>query len=431
MEAELLHKKKVLAPRLRFSGVEGSWKNILYGDIYTFYTTNSFSRDNLNYDFGEVKNIHYGDIHTKFATLFDIKKEEVPFINSEIDIKNIKNESYCQEGDLVIADASEDYADIGKTIELINLNNEKIIAGLHTFLARPKKYEMAKGFAGYLVQSWNFRKQVMVIAQGTKVLSLSTGRLANVKINIPTLPEQQKIASFLSAVDEKIQQLTRKKELLEQYKKGVMQQLFSGKLRFKDDNGKAFPKWEEKRLGDITILLKDGTHGTHKDYPEGYHYLLSAKNIVNGSIKIDLTDRRISEEEYNSIYKNYKLRVNDILLTIVGTIGRVAIYKNEKNVAFQRSVAFFRFKDQSADFLFQLMNESKFQKQLDLRKVISAQPGIYLGDLAKIPVKLPCLEEQKKIANYLSKIDNKIEIVTKQITKTQTFKKGLLQQMFV
>ena len=77
------------------------------------------------------------------------------------------------------------------------------------------------------------------------------------------------------------------------------------------------------------------------------------------------------------------------------------------------------------------MCESKFQKQLDLRKVISAQPGIYLGDLAKIPLKVPCLEEQKKIANYLSNIDNKIEIVNKQITQTQTFKKGLLQQMFV
>src|SRR5690606_14830909 len=146
------------APKLRFKSFAERWKKIAYGDIYTFYTTNSYSRDNLNYEAGLVKNIHYGDIHTKFSTLFDIQKEHVPFINTEIDISKIKEESYCQEKDLVIADASEDYADIGKTIELVNLNNEKVVAGLHTFLARPNKYEMAKGFAGYLVQTWNVRK---------------------------------------------------------------------------------------------------------------------------------------------------------------------------------------------------------------------------------------------------------------------------------
>ena len=227
-------------PKLRFKEFSGEWEEKNYGDIYSFYSTNSLSRDKLNYDIGDVKNIHYGDIHTKFKTMFNIQNEKVPFVNNEIDLSKIKEESYCLKGDLVIADASEDYNDIGKTMEIINLNNEKVLAGLHTFLARPNKYDMALGFTGYLLQSWKIRKQVMTIAQGTKVLSLSTGRLSKVKLNLPTLPEQIKIASFLTSVDKKIDLLTQKEKLLKDYKKGIMQKIFSQEIRFKADDGSEF-----------------------------------------------------------------------------------------------------------------------------------------------------------------------------------------------
>ena len=415
MEAKVLHKKKALAPKLRFSGVEGSWKNILYGDIYTFYTTNSFSRDNLNYNTGEVKNIHYGDIHTKFATLFDIKKEEVPFINPDIDIKNIKNESYCQEGDLVIADASEDYADIGKTIELINLNNENIIAGLHTFLARPNKYEMAKGFAGYLVQSWNFRKQVMVIAQGTKVLSLSTGRLANVKINIPSLPEQQKIASFLTAVDEKIQQLTRKKELLEQYKKGVMQQLFSGKLRFKDENGKAFPKWEEKRVDQLFNV----TRGNVLAVPR-----MSKKSTDKTPYPVYSSQTK--ENGLTGYYDEF-LFEDSITWTTDGANAGEVNFRKGKFYCTNVCGVLLNKKGFSNQCIAQILNSVS-------RKYVSyvGNPKLMNNVMAVIKIIVPVsVVEQKKIANYLSNIDNKIESINKQLTQTQTLKKGLLQQMFI
>lgn len=184
-------------------------------------------------------------------------------------------------------------------------------------------------------------------------------------------------------------------------------------------------------MGNIVTLLKDGSHGSHKDVPDGKYYLLSAKNIRNGQINIDDDDRKISEADFNAIYKNYSLKENDILLTIVGTIGRLAIYKGEKNISFQRSVAFFRFENVYSNYMFQLMNGNAFQKELENRKVVSAQPGIYLGDLAKISLNIPHFEEQQKIANFLSTIDTKIESVNQQITQTQTFKKGLLQKMFV
>lgn len=418
MEAtKVLHKKKVIVPKLRFKGIETGWRNMLYSDIYTFYTTNSFSRDNLNYESGEVKNIHYGDIHTRFATLFDIQKEEVPFINTEIDIKKIKDESFCQEKDLVIADASEDYADIGKTIELVNLNNEKIIAGLHTFLARPNKHEMAKGFAGYLVQSWKFRKQVMVIAQGTKVLSLSTGRLGNLKLNIPTIPEQQKIASFLSAVDEKIQKLTRKKELLEQYKKGVMQQLFSGKLRFKDENGIAFPKWEEKRLGDVCECmdnLRKPLNDSQRQLMQGEIPYWGANKIMDyvNDYLFDETLVLLAEDGGN--FNEYETRpIANLSKGKCWVNNHTHVLKGKKNL--------------SNEFLFY----SLVHKNITGFVSGGTRAKLNKSEMLKIPIAFPYFEEQKKIANYLSKIDAKIESINNQITQNQTFKRGLLQQMFV
>ena len=247
----------------------------------------------------------------------------------------------------------------------------------------------------------------------------------------PTLPEQRKISDFLTAVDGRISQLTEKKALLEKYKKGVMQQLFSQAIRFKDDHGNDFPDWEEKKLGEACSFIKDGTHGTHPDDDTSDYLLLSAKNIKNGKVTLDQTDRRISEKEYGSIYKNYALERGDILLTVVGTIGRVAIYKDEAKIAFQRSVAFLRFDEDSPNFMYQQFCHEFFQKALLRRQVTSAQPGIYLGDIAKISVFFPCADEQTKIANFLSAIDRKIESVATQITETQTFKRGLLQQMFV
>lgn len=217
-------------PKLRFKDDKGNdfpeWEEKNYGNIYSFFTTNSLSRDKLNYDISNVRNIHYGDIHTKFNSRFDVIDEYVPFINNDVDLSRIKDECYCQVGDLVIADASEDYDDIGKTIEIKNLNNEKVLAGLHTFLARPNKYKMANGFMTYYVQTWGVRKQVMIIAQGTKVLGLATSRLSKVKLNIPSFEEQQKIASFLSGLDDKTEQVVKQLEGMQQFKKGLLQQMF-------------------------------------------------------------------------------------------------------------------------------------------------------------------------------------------------------------
>jgi len=222
--------QKIFSQELRFKADDGSdypnWKTECFGNIYSFKTTNSLSRECLNYEVGTVKNVHYGDVHTKFRSRFSIKNELVPYINSDIDLSKIKSDCYCEEGDLIIADASEDYADIGKCIEIINLSEQKLLAGLHTFLAKPKKNNLSKGYMSYAMQSFKVRHQVKVIAQGTKVLSISATRLSDVLIPIPDSEEQTKISNFLSAIDEKIQNTQLQLKATKQYKLGLLQQMF-------------------------------------------------------------------------------------------------------------------------------------------------------------------------------------------------------------
>lgn len=222
--------QKIFSQELRFKDENGKefpkWEMTNFGKLYSFKITNSLSRDKLNYELGRVKNIHYGDIHTLYKTLFDITKENVPFINSNIKLDRIDNDNFCQKGDLVIADASEDYSDIGKAIELIELENQKVLAGLHTILARPNKDKINLGFGGYLMGIEYIQMQIRKIAQGTKVLGLSSKKLSEIAVDLPSKEEQVKIVDLLIAIDEKINRTQNQIQQTVQYKKGLLQNMF-------------------------------------------------------------------------------------------------------------------------------------------------------------------------------------------------------------
>lgn len=139
-----------LTPKLRFPEFRNgpSWDGQPMGEAYSFKGNNSLSRDQLNYEHGAVKNIHYGDIHTKFSTLFDVTKETVPFINPSESLDGFWPDDDCVEGDMIFADASEDLADIGKSIELVRLNGERVVSGQHTIPARMIVRNDQRGCAG-------------------------------------------------------------------------------------------------------------------------------------------------------------------------------------------------------------------------------------------------------------------------------------------
>lgn len=422
-------------PVSRFLSFSDEWNEALFGKSFDFKQTNSFSRDALTYDGGEVKNIHYGDIHTKFQTMFDITQEDVPFLNDNVDLSKIKKDNYCEEGDLVIADASEDYADVGKSIELKNLNRQKLVAGLHTYIARPKKGIFTKGFSGYLMQSWTLRKQIMMLANGSKVLGISTGNLKQVIFKIPTLPEQQKIAGFLSAVDEKLQHLNRKKELLEQYKKGVMQKLFSQELRFKQADGTDYPDWEEKRLG-VAINLLSGYAFKGEDISEGANGvpLLRGINITEGVIRHSVEIDRYYNGALAGLDK-FQVAVNDLVIGMdgskVGKNSALVTNADEGALLIQRVARLRALDGYDIRFVYHHIRSSRFIGYVDTVNTSSGIPHISAKQINDFTIEFPCQEEQQKIADFLSSLDEKIDAVSAQIELTQQFKKGLLQEMFV
>jgi type I restriction enzyme S subunit len=286
-------------------------------------------------------------------------------------------------------------------------------------------------FLGYAFSQVNME----AILVGGSRAKLNASDLMKIEIRLPRLmQEQQHIATFLHSLDQTITLHQRKLESMKLLKKSLLQKMFP-------KSGETVPEvrfpgftdaWEQHKCCDLLAMLKDGTHGTHKDADNG-PYLLSAKNIKDGHIIIDeTTDRKISISEFEQIHSKFKLQKGDVLLTIVGSIGESAILENPSNLTFQRSVAFLRPNSTvTSSFLRTTIESSGFQKELQDRKSQSAQPGVYLGELEKIPVSVPSLKEQEQIGSFFTELDDIITLHQRKVESLQKLKKSLLQQMFV
>lgn len=415
-------------PVLRFPEFKGEWVNHTFESLYRCVPTNSFSRNDLQEEPSEISNIHYGDIHTAYNSKFKFSSERVPFvINEKFD--KLRNYARVKKGDLIFADASEDVDDIGKMIEVVELGSTQLVSGLHTIHATPKKANsMASGFPADLFKTTKLRRQIIKESQGAKVLGLSAKKLAKTTLIIPEYKEQQKIAAFLGAVDDKIAQLQKKKDLLENYKKGCMQKLFSQEIRFSDENGNAFPDWTRRALKQVAKIY-DGTHQTPKYVSVGVPFY-SVEHVTSNNFQ---STKFIEEDVFLKECKRIKIEKNDILMTRIGDIGTCRLVDWDVRASFYVSLALLKL---SCDFLpvfaCQFIQSDYFQRELWHRTIHVAFPKkINLGEIGECKIKLPHLEEQRKIGEFLLAQDKKIALVAEELDKAKAFKKGLLQQMFV
>ncbi|MCT4318710.1 restriction endonuclease subunit S [Elizabethkingia anophelis] len=418
-------------PPLRFPGFEGEWETKKLGEIMDFKVTNSFSRDNLNYENGFVKNIHYGDIHTKYQTLFDIANEVTPYINNEINIHRILEENYCQEGDVIFADASEDLKDVGKSIEVINLNGEKLLSGLHTLLARPQKNIFYLGFNGYLFKSNSVRTQIQKESQGTKVLSISTGRISKIKLSFPNLKEQQKIASFFSLIDQRIATQNKIIEQLETLIKGLREKLFSQETRFREFKD----EWKLKRLREIGETFNGLSGKTKDNFGIGKPYIQYKQIFDSSKIQIGncgLVEILETENQNNVQY-------GDVFFTISSEtpneIGMSSVLLDEVSEMYLNSFCF-GYRPLSSQILNPLFSSYLFRSSTFRNEIVKLAQGstrynMSKIELMKLTILLPCLEEQIFIAKLLYSIELKIETEKKILEEYRSQKQYLLQNLFI
>ena len=297
------------------------------------------------------------------------------------------------------------------------------------FVLREYEGFFEQSFLHQLLNSELLQKQYLRLSAGGVVQNISSDIVYQTKLSKPNLFEQQKIATFLTKVDQKIDLLQRKKDQLTAYKKGMMQKLFSQEIRFKDEDGKGFPEWEEKQLGEIATKINS------KNTDNSVSRVLT-NSAINGVIdQSDYFDHDVANSEnlggYYVIGKGdfvYNPRVS--VTAPVGPIKRNNLGKGVMSPLY----TIFRLMSENSDFLNCFFSSSlwhKYMKQVANYGARYDRMAISSNDFLKLPIPIPHPDEQQKIADYLTALDQKIELTDKKLAQAQSFKKGLLQQMFI
>ena len=357
-------------PKLRFPEFSGEWEKKKLGELVQINTGKKDTQDKIG-----------NGIYPFF-----VRSQTIERINS-----------YSFDGEAILT--AGDGVGVGKVFHYIN--------GKFDYHQRVYKLSDFNGVSGkYLFEyfSANFIKEVTKYTAKTSVDSVRMEMLTKMDIPVTSLPEQEEIASFLSSVDSKIEKLERKKELWEQYKKGMMQKIFSQELRFKDENGEDYPEWEEKTIEDVLTI------GSGKDY----------KHLSEGDIPVFGTGG------YMNSVDNFLYDGETVFIGRKGTINKPFYFKG-KFWTVDTLFYTYNFKEAYPKFIYALFQNIDWIKYNEA----SGVPSLSKTTINNIDIPLPSLPEQTQIADFLSSLDSKIEIVEKELVGMKEFKKGLLQKMFV
>jgi type I restriction enzyme S subunit len=412
-----MQEEKRLVPQLRFSEFEGEWEKKTLFDIskQVAYGMNAAAK---SYD-GE----------NKYLRITDIDESTRRFIPNPLSSPKgkIEKKYILKKGDIVFTRTG---ASVGKSYLYDEKDGKLLYAG---FLIKFNIINSNPYFVFLQTFRESYRKWVQVYSMRSGQPGLNAEEYKSLIINIPQSKEQQKIANFLTAIDNRIHTLEKKKTLLEQYKKGVMQKIFKQELRFKDDtstslsasDGKAFPEWEEKKLGDFLSLPK-------KETPEFIDIakILTVKLNLKGVFLNNRTDGlKIGATKYIIRKKGQFIYGKQNLFN-----GAFAIIPDKfDGFVSSGDVPSLDIDSNQLDskFLYFFLARTSFYKKLENIASGSGSKRIHEKTLFKVEIGLPSLKEQTKIANFLSTVDKNIALVSKKIEHTKTYKKGLLQQMFV
>jgi len=391
-----------LIPKLRFPEFKGEWEEKQLGNITTWASGGTPPKDIDSYWNGNISWISASSMRG------------IEYSNSELKITNEglkKGSKLAPKGSLLILVRGSmlfNTIPIGIVMQDVAFNQDVksiIVDGTTT-----SKYIL------YWFISYESKILNMVTGTGIGAGKLDLMDLKALGISLPTLPEQQKIATFLTSVDEKLQALKNKKGLLEQYKKGVMQKIFSQEFRFKparpsggDENGNDFPEWEEKSLGDCL------------DYEQPTNYLVASTEYNDKFQTPVLTAGKTFilgyTDEINGIYKD------NLPVIIFDDFTTATQFVEFPFKAKSSAMKILKAKEQiNIKFVFEAMKMMKYE--------VGGHERHWISKFTYIEMQLPSLNEQTHIANFLNSIDDKINHCGEQIAKMEVWKKGLLQEMF-
>lgn len=396
-----------------------------FNDIFSFHSTSNYSKAEMSSE-GSVGCIHYGLIHAIPNTHYDLS-DGIKFYVTEEQSKY----DYVKDGDVIMVDASEDISGVNKSVEVFGVGERKYISGLHTYLIRDSKSNLADRFRGIILNSTVIKNQMIQLAVGMKVFGVSKTQLINIKIPLPpTIEEQKSIATALTDVDELITGLEKLISKKKDIKQGSMQQL----LTPPDKGGKRLPgfsgEWIKESIKSIVSTpVTDGPHETPKFVREGVPFL-SVNNIVNN--RIDYSDLRYITKIDDEIYsKKCKPIKNDILLGKAASVGKVAVVDKDWDFNIWSPLALIRCKNNySPYFVFYSFQTKEMYKQIDGLTNSSSQGNIGMGDIEKLEIFFPkYFNEQQAIAKVLRDMDEEITQLETKKEKYEAIKQGMMQEL--
>jgi len=407
-------------PSLRFPEFKeeknNPYKKHFFKDIFLFSTGKNIKQNEASPHF-ETPCVRYGELYHMYNEV----------ITEVINKTNLdKVELLFSDGDeILLPSAGEDPLDIGSASALTIKN---VAIGRTINILKPAEENIySQIYVAYYINH-KLKKHISTLAKGVSISNVYNSDLKTLEIILPNIEEQEKNASFFTAIEKKLQALKKKQNILEDYKKGVMQKLFSQELRFQDENGNEFPEWEEMRLEEVCKIARSGgtPTSTNKSFYNGDIPFLSISDMTSQGKYLTHTSNHISKLGLENS-SSWLVPANSLIYSMYASVGFVAI--NKIPIATSQAVLNLILKDEF-DLEFMYYTLVDFQKNIAQFITTGTQGNLNAQSVKNFELKIPSLTEQIKISNFLSRIDEKIETVQSQIEKANIWKIGLMQKMF-